>query len=146
MQQCERHGAAATRRMRGADPFLGSVERCTHVVRRGTEAHCMMKVSSAPRGRWGRTWFLSLPLSRTPALSRPSPRSSLAARSLARALSPPTPSDRTHAAATRAAPMTLPRLPLLLLARTYSAARVTRGNVTADRRFRRLRPPPMRMQ
>lgn len=131
MQQCERHDAAAMRRMRGADPFLGSVERI-HVVRPGTEAHCMMKVSSAPRGRWGRTWSLSLSLSLShpPSLlhagSLPPPPLSRLARSLA--LSPPTPSRRTHAAATRAAPMTLPRLPLLLLARTYSRVRDTRRN------------------
>jgi len=68
--------------------------------------------------------FSSLSLLRERPLS-PDP-SSLAARSLT--FSPPTPSRRTHAAATRAAPMTLSRLPLLLLARTYSGVRDTKGN------------------
>lgn len=37
-----------------------------------------------------------------------------------------------------AAPMTLPRLPLLLLARTYSRVRDTRGTATVRHRCRRL--------
>jgi len=73
-----RRGRDATHARRG--PFFGSVERRIHVVRPGTETHCMMKVSSAPRGRWGRTWSLSLPLLHARSLPPPP----LAARSLAR--------------------------------------------------------------
>jgi len=44
------------------------------------------------------------------------------------ACSPPTPSHQIHAAATRAAPMILPRLLLLFLARIYSRIQNTRIN------------------
>lgn len=127
------------RRMRGAGMFLGSVER-RYPPRgsAGSEARCMMKVSSAPRGRWGRTWSLLSP----PSLSLsfpPCPALALSHPLLSRgslSLSPHSFSLDTRCR--NAAPMTLPRLPLLLLARTYSRVRDTRGTATVRHRCRHL--------